>query len=1182
MERPRLCFHLSHKRGERVLISDINTDQVRTLGQHTSQTTTSASQSNQFISSATSQSQSQPPVATAQAPRNQTQTYMELVKIASPDQQRPAPRRPPGLHLPFRATRNFSPLSPTRMLRDQRYTNPEQQEINRQVQDTAHRANEVLKYENPAAYRRQQMVNSLKPSPVSKLPSVLHPKGEVIAEISYQQAIELMTGETGGMLMNLKLSPRPVDIVLYEASGSSAAVFSLILTKHVDLPWLVSWIQIFVDKWTEYYDHKDILVVQSIKIRVGCDGETDSYPPLKGTPMDYRQKTGPLKGFFFMKWDCRESEMEFYWEVYRSMLQMGDRNQQKPIFKVHTMGFTKEDAPMNLRLRDSLAPGQYFDHKGTDHPLMAEDYFAEANSLAKFEAMIKDSDATFEARKLAEKDHKDKQAARARKSIPSVSTNAPYKGAESYGVRGETLEAELVPAKPNSTRHIFSSHTIEPLLPEADDVAVLSIKNSNTSKHLLDKSVTLMLDSSVLNVKPGAVPYPGYKTAQKIYVPYIPPISSDPDQTWARYQKVGGDPKFWEAFPLDHIPFMVEDFDNYPAIPKYSPNGAQSDTGNFIDDTIASTQYQPASQVLSLPNIQDDKRESPISAERLEELRRNRGAFDAARSFDSNDDELYFSTRARQDPIDGACIEITVPRILPNRHRSRKSPVKKFSAVPPHVYEESLYQQQNQNSSPKPMVTSPSRRYDSAMTGFPQFNPTSQRAEYSTISSSRIESPIHFNPAGTEFQKLRSNASSASGMRPDAPSFQHIVTDHSGPNSPVKHHSSLNANAESFQHLNHYMAAPGSNFVNIDFSNTRHFEHTPVLNANAPSFQIPGNFMLPQLTPLHTEARQAILEPGKLSRTPSAASLASGGAASNHSSQNLVQDFPRNSSSSNLTNTTRGFPQVRPFQRPSSRSSWKSSPERISRQEAHPPEYSARLRFIPHTDIPDTGPYISNTQPRRRSISPSKSARDFQSVVSSPQPHLNALKNPQQQIQLPERPDRSRTFDRNSRPRAPSKGYIQQPQNPYLQDMARKGQVNQYSPPKIAYQYGGSQHQSASFAQGPVQGGGRVLNALEAIASSFSSENRSLAAAFQPHKGLSQVAGQTSHASPGSAPAKRPIFSLRSESPERSDSPPSGGVSLNETPKMGRTPTVGQNTAASFTGSLGANLSFPPSKGSPS
>jgi len=411
-------------------------------------------------------------------------------------------------------------------------------------------AYEALKFTDPAKYRRR-MVEAHRAMSGAFLPSVLDPK-ITIKEISYDDAIAAITKDTGPLLMNLKNIPsRPVDIVLYDPKGSSLAVFTLLLTREVDLIWLISWIQIFVDKWVQNEDRREILVVQSLKIRMASKVETESYPPLKGTPVDrtQRETTGPFKGFYFMKWDCHDSQMEKYWKVFRCMLQMGAGDPQKPIFKVYTIGFPLETAPVNLRNQKSLAPCQYFESARTGFPLLSEDFFGECNDKIGYARMTSSSEAAFVARELQMADDtRSAQMGRALAILPSASS-APNKGAESYGVRGSNANSKArctVHEKAGSS-HAFPRNKIVSL---PMDFAG-SAEEQSYIKNPQDKWVTITTNGGSL----------------RVFAPFRIPVSHDPARVWSYYQKWGGGNLEWQAaFNLDDIPFEIDQFPSYKVV----------------------------------------------------------------------------------------------------------------------------------------------------------------------------------------------------------------------------------------------------------------------------------------------------------------------------------------------------------------------------------------------------------------------------------------------------------------------------------------------------------------------------------------------------------------------------------------------------------------------------------------
>ena len=382
-------------------------------------------------------------------------------------------------------------------------------------------------------------------------PSVLDPK-ITVTEITYDDAIANIAKETGPLLMNLKDIPsRPVDLVLYDPKGSSLAVFTLLLTREIDLAWLISWIQIFVDKWVKNEVHPEILITHSVKIRMASKTETECYPPLQGTPIDctMRETSGPFNGYYFIKWDCHDSQMEKYWEVFRSMLQMGAGDSQKPIFKVYTMGFPIVATPANLRDQKNLAPSQYFESAKTGSPLLSKNFFQHHNNKMGYARMTSSSEAAFIARELQiAGDKKATSIYETPATIPSVSTST-NKGSESYRLRRKTT-------KPNP--ECFTLSNVEGLhaFPRNKTISLPkeyagSAEEQLYIKHPQDKWVTITINGQ----------------SERVLAPYRKPVSEDPTRVWSYYQKMGGGNLDWQAaFNFDDIPFEADQFPSYKVV----------------------------------------------------------------------------------------------------------------------------------------------------------------------------------------------------------------------------------------------------------------------------------------------------------------------------------------------------------------------------------------------------------------------------------------------------------------------------------------------------------------------------------------------------------------------------------------------------------------------------------------
>lgn len=201
---------------------------------------------------------------------------------------------------------------------------------------------------NSSAMARQYLESLSQPVPdrnrAVSLPSVLDPRGREPV-MTYQAAIEAMTTQTGPQITNLKHLPdRQTTVIVYNPFGSCLIVHEgFTLKTEMTLIYFITWLQMFIDSWVNKTDHKEHLVVESVKIRYGNLEETDHYPLLRGevTWEENPDLIPQERGAKFVTWECSGSDLEKYWEVCRSTLQMPREEKIviKPIFKVWTARF---------------------------------------------------------------------------------------------------------------------------------------------------------------------------------------------------------------------------------------------------------------------------------------------------------------------------------------------------------------------------------------------------------------------------------------------------------------------------------------------------------------------------------------------------------------------------------------------------------------------------------------------------------------------------------------------------------------------------------------------------------------------------------------------------------------------------------------------------------------------------
>ena len=210
------------------------------------------------------------------------------------------------------------------------------------------------------------------------IPSVLSPVS--CTKMSYEEAVKDILKQTGPHFTRLKSMPSiETSVVLYDPRGGVLkACEGLHLSSDVSLCYLITWLQIFADNHVAKYHPGIDVVVRSVEIRFRNNPAYMSYPNLEGG-LSYYNSNGIATAC--VNWSCDNSLMEQYWEVFRSVMQIGSDDQTKyPIIRVKTVKYLAGDSD-GMKMKKPLGGGhvfvvneedldlyQYFDRNGQRIP----------------------------------------------------------------------------------------------------------------------------------------------------------------------------------------------------------------------------------------------------------------------------------------------------------------------------------------------------------------------------------------------------------------------------------------------------------------------------------------------------------------------------------------------------------------------------------------------------------------------------------------------------------------------------------------------------------------------------------------------------------------------------------------------------------------------------------------------
>jgi hypothetical protein len=379
--------------------------------------------------------------------------------------------------------------------------------------------------------------------------------------MSYSEAIEEIVKQTGPFLRQVKsLCPRPVSLVLYDPHGNALGVSEgLWLNRNVSLSYLITWLQIYLDKFMAKMRKGDELIIKSVGIRFRANKMAKSYPGLEGV-VSYSDTGGTVS--VSVEWPCRDSELEVYWEAYRNMMQLDIENgDQKPVLKIKTVKFFPGLADEKPFAR---APGQ-------GH------VFVVGNKKLDISQVLHQHEMTEICRSFA---HLGLISAeqRHRRLSPGATGTAQGGGGHGSGqqVTGEVGErarggtgqglmsfrgsgASMFHGRlygPELTVDISTAQAYSETEIDSKDT-IASNKMENRVKENSTLQTHTLIGSSGTGQLEGSEMLPvGLSTVIRAFaddtVPSRPPTYLDPEKNEYRYQHTGGNPQMHRALPFDH------------------------------------------------------------------------------------------------------------------------------------------------------------------------------------------------------------------------------------------------------------------------------------------------------------------------------------------------------------------------------------------------------------------------------------------------------------------------------------------------------------------------------------------------------------------------------------------------------------------------------------------------------
>ena len=458
------------------------------------------------------------------------------------------------------------------------------------------------------------------------LPSVLSPTGK-IPEMSYPDAISWLHEHNANSAATLSvpfpLPDREVDICIYDPIGMCLKVWNsgeMILTDATSLQNLITELQSLIDRCCLELKMSEKYLILDIEMRVLNNGDVVGFPKLVGEPKWIGDERDGKKGAVVqgVVWKCDGGDMEVYWDASRRMMQIGDAEQgiKKPMLKLRT--FRQKDVEIEVgdggeEMGDEIG-GYYFvtEITGSVNEARGDDLevTTKANRLENGKEKVSEGQIDVETTT-------NNMEAATNKAMAAAAQEKLKKTGNPLGITGSELE--------------FAFKLINEIKKD-DEKSGKGEGSTNDVKSDVFKIYSKHLGSGGKPLKELAWKKGSGKGKEKDKKS----ASTDPKRNWGYYQRMGGDPKMHDAFPLDAVPFEESDFKKWvgPEDPDYPDDGNDQETvksladETAIDTSIKMVPYMTPSQMAKAAELAERKKIKPSFPE-------------AAIGFDEEDDAIF-------------------------------------------------------------------------------------------------------------------------------------------------------------------------------------------------------------------------------------------------------------------------------------------------------------------------------------------------------------------------------------------------------------------------------------------------------------------------------------------------------------------------------------------------------------
>lgn len=619
-------------------------------------------------------------------------------------------------------------------------------------------------------------------APVSRFFPRAHRPTPSSTPLSYENAISAILSETGPNLANMKKpESKEVRYILYSPDEKCLAAFHFNLHRGTHIVYLISWLQRIIDRLVLKEGYKDPLLLDSVIFKHIDEAESHSLPPLKGDVrmVAFVQNGEQKKGATHVTWEV--DELGPYWNTFRDMMLIEAVPMiDKPIFKITTTYYASREGT-----NSSVEGGHQFvirNDRNTNGIYTSQDYLGHGG----FEKLV---DEAAQANALMP---------------PRMGGNSHRRGNSFYSApifQEHAQQQAPGPAVARSARRIEAGQRAVEMatLGTARRMANRSREASaaNTSRNREDSAATAAEEAKAAlwpqqrrRDSPEMVSIPTEKTVhltlqgqpQEVQVPLQPATSNNRNNIWNKYQRAGGNPDRWAAFPMEYPIYNRDDSAKH--------EGGSGDDEKLNDIVTPPKRKNEEKKTETTPATTASKNtESPVRD--LEESRRLYEKYHLPAIEMTEEDDAIFFPNGDQP----ARPPIATPR-MHGLYRFKDTrfcfganttvPIRDGPPDPPDM--RPLH----------PAVFAQKRRYENDVDT--QLSGAGLYTGGALIARGAGQEPYtgqgaeeYFKPGGIRDQERAARAKSV--MRPTAPAFQHGLSE-----QLLTPASTLNVNAPSFAH----------------------------------------------------------------------------------------------------------------------------------------------------------------------------------------------------------------------------------------------------------------------------------------------------------------------------------------------------------------------------------------------